>query len=171
MARRAFFRVFVERPRAPRLLFRSIGSVSLLMPNRRSLASPALLGLALVAAVSLRPAAQAPEPRVIEVVARRFAFEPAEIEAVVGERLRLLVRSADGVHGLEIKKLNVKKEIPRGAKPVTIEFTAREEGRFPILCSEYCGDEHDAMTGMLIVRAVPAVAAAPVEPKQETDTR
>ena len=102
----------------------------------------------------LRPAAQAPEPRVIDVIARRFAFEPAEIEATVGERIRLMVRSADGVHGLEIKKFKVKKEIPRGTAPVTIEFTASEEGRFPILCSEYCGDDHDSMTGMLVVRAL-----------------
>jgi cytochrome c oxidase subunit 2 len=125
------------------------------MPRLRSLTSPTLLGVALVAAASftLRPAAQAPEPRVIDVIARRFVFEPAEIEATVGERIRLRVRSADGVHGIEIKKFKVKKEIPRGATPVTIDFTAGEEGRFPILCSEYCGDDHDDMTGMLVVRA------------------
>ena len=143
------------------------------MPRLRSLTSPALLCLALAAAASitLHPAAQAPEPRVIEVIARRFAFEPAEIEATVGERLRLVVRSADGVHGLEIKKFKVKKEIPRGTTPVTIEFTAGEEGRFPILCSEYCGDEHDAMTGMLVVRAVPAVPEAVARVKHEANTR
>ena len=142
------------------------------MPRLRSLASPALLGLALAAAASitLHPTAQAPEPRVIEVIARRFAFEPAEIQATVGERLRLVVRSADGVHGLEIKKFKVKKEIPRGTTPVTIEFTAGEEGRFPILCSEYCGDDHDAMTGMLVVRAVPAAEAA-AKVKHEANTR
>ena len=143
------------------------------MPRLRSLTSPALLGLALAAAVSttLHPAAQTPEPRVIDVIARRFAFEPAEIEATVGERLRLVVRSADGVHGLEIKKFKVKKEIPRGTTPVTIEFTAGEAGRFPILCSEYCGDEHDAMTGMLVVRAAAAVADAAAKAKREANTR
>jgi len=143
------------------------------MPRLRSLASPALLGLALAAAASitLHPTAQAPEPRVIEVIARRFAFEPAEIQATVGERLRLVVRSADGVHGLEIKKFKVKKEIPRGTTPVTIEFTAGEEGRFPILCSEYCGDDHDAVTGMLVVRAVPAAAEAAAKVKHEANTR
>ena len=143
------------------------------MPRLRSLASPALLGLALAAAASmtLHPAAQAPEPRVIDVIARRFVFEPAEITATVGERLRLVVRSADGVHGLEIKKFKVKKEIPRGTTPVTIDFTAGEEGRFPILCSEYCGDEHDAMTGMLVVRAVPAAAEAAAKVKHEANTR
>jgi cytochrome c oxidase subunit 2 len=122
----------------------------------RSLTSPTLFTLALAAAtsVTLRPAAQAPEPRVIDVIARRFVFEPAEIEAAVGERIRLRVRSADGVHGIEIRKFKVKKEIPRGATPVTIDFTASEEGRFPILCSEYCGDDHDDMTGLLVVRGV-----------------
>jgi cytochrome c oxidase subunit II len=124
----------------------------------RSLTSPTLFALALAlaaaASVTLRPAAQAPEPRVIDVIARRFVFEPAEIEATVGERIRLRVRSGDGVHGVEIKKFKVKKEIPRGTTPVTIDFTASEEGRFPILCSEYCGDDHDDMTGMLVVRGV-----------------
>jgi cytochrome c oxidase subunit II len=136
-------------------------------PRVRSLTSRAFLaGLVLVAvaAPTPRPAAQAPEPRVIEVTARRFAFEPSEIEATVGERLRLVVRSADGVHGLEIKKFKVKKEIPRGGTPVTIEFTPTSEGRFPILCSEYCGDDHDDMTGMLVVRV-------PLQPDQEPDRR
>ena len=99
------------------------------------------------------PAAQSPEPRVIEVLARRFAFEPSTIEVKVGERIRLVMVSADGVHGVEIKKFKVKKEIPRGKTPVTVDFTADTPGEFPILCSEYCGEGHEAMTGTLVVRA------------------
>ena len=110
--------------------------------------------IAALATGDSRPLAQTAEPRVIEITARRFAFEPSEIEATVGEKLQLVVRSADGVHGLEIKKLKVKKEIPRGGEPVTIDFTATAEGNFPILCSEYCGNGHDDMSGMLIVRSV-----------------
>jgi cytochrome c oxidase subunit 2 len=101
-----------------------------------------------------RPAAQDAEPRVIEITARRFAFEPAEIEASVGEHLQLVVRSADGIHGIEIKKLKIKKEVPRGGEPVTIDFTPATEGRFPILCSEYCGNGHAMMTGALVVHSV-----------------
>ena len=89
----------------------------------------------------------------IEITAKRFAFEPAQIEATVGERLRLVVRSADGVHGVEIKKFKIDKEIPRGGDPVAIEFTPQAAGSFPILCSEYCGNGHEDMTGMLIVTA------------------
>lgn len=102
--------------------------------------------------------AQSQGPRVIEVIAKRFAFEPAEIEVTVGEMVTLAVRSADGVHGIEIKKVKIKKEIPRGAEPVMIEFTATEAGRFPIVCSEYCGDGHDDMKGTLVVKAREAQA-------------
>lgn len=99
-----------------------------------------------------------PEPKVFEVIARRFAFEPATIEVVEGDRVRLLVRSADGPHGVEIKAFKVKKAVPRakpGDSPVTIEFVAATSGEYPILCSEYCGEGHEEMTGALIVRAKP----------------
>jgi cytochrome c oxidase subunit 2 len=103
------------------------------------------------AAWTVNGAARQDAPREIDVVARRFAFEPARIEVAVGERVRLRVVSADGVHGLEIKKFKVKKEIPRGTTPVIMEFTASEAGEFPILCSEYCGDGHEDMQGQLVV--------------------
>jgi cytochrome c oxidase subunit 2 len=112
-----------------------------------------LAGVPLILGVAALLAAPPAEPRLIEITARRFAFEPSEIEVAVGEPVRLLVRSADGVHGIEIKKVKVQKMIPRGGEPVTINFTAKEAGRFPILCSEYCGDEHDNMRGMLVVVA------------------
>ena len=104
-----------------------------------------------VASTSAPP--QAAEPRTIEVLVKRYAFEPAVIEAVAGERLRILVKSGDGLHGFEIKKFKVAKEIPRGGQPVVIEFTASEAGKFPILCSVFCGDGHEDMKGMLVVMA------------------
>lgn len=93
------------------------------------------------------------EPREIPVVAQRFTFEPARVEVMEGERVRLLVTSADGVHGFEIKKFRVNKKVPRGGEAVTIEFVASAAGEFPILCSEYCGEGHEEMKGMLVVAA------------------
>jgi cytochrome c oxidase subunit 2 len=98
------------------------------------------------------------EPKVFEVVARRFSFEPSTIEVTEGDAVRLLVRSADGPHGVEIKAFKVKKAVPRakpGDSPVTIEFVATAAGEYPILCSEYCGKGHEEMTGSLVVRAKP----------------
>lgn len=115
-----------------------------------------LVLLAIAAGAVSGPAAQPAEPRVVEVTVRRFAFEPAQIDATVGERLTLAFRSADGVHGAEIKALKVKREIPRGGKTVSIELTLTEPGRFPILCSEYCGDGHEDMKGLLVVQAASA---------------
>jgi cytochrome c oxidase subunit 2 len=107
--------------------------------------------------------AQANEVRVIEVTAKRFSFEPSTIEVTVGERVRLVLRTADGLHGIELKRFKIAKEIPRGTKPVMVEFTADEVGRFPFLCSEYCGDHHDDMKGMLVVLARDAAPPTPPE--------
>jgi cytochrome c oxidase subunit II len=96
--------------------------------------------------------AAASAPREIKVVAKRFAFEPSRVDVTEGERIRLVVASGDGVHGIEIKKFKVNKKVPRGGE-VTIEFVASAPGEFPILCSEYCGDGHDEMKGMLVVIA------------------
>jgi cytochrome c oxidase subunit 2 len=96
------------------------------------------------------------EPREIPIVAKRFSFEPARVEVIEGERIRLVVTSEDGVHGLEIKKFRVNKKIPRGRdKVTTIDFVASAPGEYPILCSEYCGDGHEEMKGTLVVAAKP----------------
>jgi cytochrome c oxidase subunit II len=93
------------------------------------------------------------EPRTINVVAQRFTFEPSRIEVTEGERIKLVVTSGDDVHGVEIKKFKVTKKVPRGGDPVTIEFVATVAGEFPIMCSEYCGEGHEEMKGMLVVAA------------------
>jgi cytochrome c oxidase subunit II len=97
--------------------------------------------------------AAASAPREILVVAKRFGFEPARVEVKEGERIRLVVSSEDGVHGLEIKKFRVNKKIPRGGDKVTMDFVASAPGEYPILCSEYCGEGHDEMKGALVVVA------------------
>ena len=91
--------------------------------------------------------------RTVEVIVKRFGFEPSRIEVTEGERVKLVVKSADGVHGVEVKKFKINKKIPRGGEPVTIEFVASAAGEYPILCSEYCGDGHEDMKGVLVVAA------------------
>jgi len=127
------------------------------IPIAQITAALLMIGLASAASVLQQPPASVDgEPRVFEVIARRFDFEPATIEVTEGDRVRLLVRSADGPHGVEIKAFKVKKAVPRakpGDAPITIEFVATRAGEFPILCSEYCGNGHKDMTGTLVVKA------------------
>ena len=119
----------------------------------------AVAGMALLLGATWLSARQDPvtatAPREIEVVAKRFTFEPARIEVTEGERVRLVVTSADGVHGLQIKKFRVNASIPRGGEPVHVDFVASEPGTYEIMCSEECGDGHESMTGTLVVVAKP----------------
>jgi cytochrome c oxidase subunit II len=127
------------------------------MSNQRLIQAVAVVGMALLFGTGMSSGQQDPAtataPRVIEVVAKRFAFEPAKIEVTEGEKVRLVVKSGDGVHGLQIKKFNVNKMVPRGGKPVTIDFVASAPGTFEILCSEECGEGHESMQGTLVVKA------------------
>ena len=111
-----------------------------------------LLGAAAMSHAQQDPAA-ASAPREIAVVAKRFTFEPSRVEVTEGERVRLVITSEDGVHGVEIKKFRVNKRVPRGGEQVTIDFLASTPGEFPILCSEYCGKDHEEMKGTLVVTA------------------
>ena len=88
----------------------------------------------------------------IEVVAKRYEFVPASIEVVQGEPVRIVVTSGDGFHGFGIDAFDISKEIARG-DTVTIDFTPDTAGQFPILCTEYCGDGHEEMRGVLVVNA------------------
>ena len=127
------------------------------MSKRRFSDAAAVAGMALLCGAAFSPAPQDPAtasaPRVIEVTAKRFTFQPSRIEVKEGERIRLVVKSADGVHGLQIKKFGVNKLVPRGGAPVNIDFVASAPGTFEILCSEECGDGHESMAGALIVEA------------------
>jgi cytochrome c oxidase subunit II len=127
------------------------------MSCRKSILLCVLLSLSVIPPSSALLARQSTpstaQRRVIDVVARRYAFEPAEIQVAAGEAVRLMVRSADGPHGIEIKEMRVKKVLERGADPVAIDLKPDSAGRFPILCSEYCGDGHGDMKGALVVVA------------------
>jgi cytochrome c oxidase subunit 2 len=115
--------------------------------RRSALAMPfAALGLVVTLA-----AQQA--PRVIEVTASKYDFEPATIEVQQGERVVLRVTSTDRLHGIGIKKFGVNREVPKG-KTVDVEFVASEAGTFKVLCTEECGKGHDDMAGALVVTAV-----------------
>ena len=129
------------------------------MSNHKMIDAAAVAGMALLCGAALSSAPQdlatASAPRVIEVIARRFTFEPSRIQVKEGERIRLSVKSADGVHGVQVKKFKVNKLVPRGGEAVNIDFVASTPGTFEILCSEECGDGHESMAGTLVVEAKP----------------
>jgi cytochrome c oxidase subunit II len=86
----------------------------------------------------------------VQVVAKKFTFEPATIEVTAGEQVRLVIRSADTTHGFAIKKMKINLLVPKGGDAVTAEFTAPPAGRYEVACSEFCGLGHHSMKAALV---------------------
>ena len=123
------------------------------MPRARTRVAAFCIGaLACSAIAAPLVARRQAEPRTIEIVAKRYAFEPAVVEVTLGEPVRLVVKSVDVLHGFAVKKLKIDKDVPAGGD-VKIDFVAKEAGEFPIICSVTCGDGHSTMTGTLKVIA------------------
>jgi cytochrome c oxidase subunit 2 len=87
----------------------------------------------------------ATSPRRIEVTAKRFEFEPAEITIKSGESVDLVLTSADVSHGVRIRELNIDLRASKG-KPGEVKFTADRAGAFIGHCSVFCGSGHGRMT-------------------------
>jgi cytochrome c oxidase subunit II len=114
-------------------------------------------GAILVAVVQMSSRAAAADRPVheVQIVAKKYTFEPSTIQVTAGESVRLVIRSQDGTHGFAIPKLKIDVRIPKTGDPVTIEFTAPPAGQYQIACSEFCGSGHGQMKAGLV--SVPAV--------------
>ena len=76
----------------------------------RRLFLASLLSVAALTASGPGPVqAQATPTRTIDVMAHKFAFEPATINLKVGETVQLNLNSMDAKHGFESKDLKIKK--------------------------------------------------------------
>ena len=112
----------------------------------------------MLAGLALNPrpfAAAQPPAHEIQIVADKFQFEPATIQVVSGEPVRLIVRSKDVTHGFAIPALKIDERILKSGEPVTVSFTAPAPGEYEIACSEFCGRGHGHMKAMLVSVAGP----------------
>jgi cytochrome c oxidase subunit 2 len=106
-------------------------------------------------------------PRMIQVTAKNFEFEPAVIRMKAGEKIQLKLTSVDRTHGIHINPF------PEGGQPntppglsftygddclklkkdltATLEFTAEAPGTYAFSCCKKCGTGHGRMKGQIIV--------------------
>jgi len=118
--------------------------------SRRVVLRAALAGAA--AAVVRAGSAQPGEPRVIEMVARRFVYEPNEIELKAGVRVIIAIKSLDFVHGMNIPDLHQRLDLVPG-KITRLELQPQAPGEIEFVCDNFCGDGHETMHGRFVVRA------------------
>jgi cytochrome c oxidase subunit II len=105
-----------------------------------------LVVLGAVLAALIGPAVAEPAgPLHVEVTAKRFAFQPAEITVRKGQPVDLVVKSDDVAHGLRVRELNLDIKINKGAT-ASATFTPDKVGSFVGHCSVFCGSGHGQMT-------------------------
>lgn len=91
------------------------------------------------------------EPRKIEVVAHKYAFDPSRIEVKAGEPVEITFRSTDTKHGFVCKELGLEKVVFTKDKPATVTFTPDKPGTYAFKCARFCGLGHPKMKGEIVV--------------------
>jgi len=105
-----------------------------------------LFGLAFAVTV-----AAAAETRKIEVVARKYSFEPSRIELKAGEPVEITFRSEDTKHGFASKELGLEKVVFSKDEPAKVSFTPDKPGTYSFKCARFCGMGHGKMKGEIVV--------------------
>jgi cytochrome c oxidase subunit 2 len=108
------------------------------------------LALLFCALFVVRGAAPETQPRRIEITAKRFSFDPAELTLKKGEPVVLVLKSVDVAHGLRFRELGVDMKVGKGATS-EVQFTPQKTGDFVGHCSVFCGGGHGSMKLMLHV--------------------
>jgi cytochrome c oxidase subunit 2 len=84
------------------------------------------------------------------ILARAWAFQPAEVRVPAGSLVTFVITSQDVIHGFLIEGTNVNAMvIPGQVTTVTARFP--RPGTYRFVCHEYCGVGHHAMFGQVVV--------------------
>ena len=111
----------------------------------RRIAFAVALGLIIPAISAHRHLAAQSEPRHIDVVAKRFTYQPAEINLKVGQPVVISFKSMDVTHGIHFEApLNLQAKIEKGVG-AELSFTPTEVGDVVGHCAVFCGSGHGGM--------------------------
>ena len=91
-----------------------------------------------------------PAEKVIHLTAKRFEFTPGEITVKKGEPVVIEIKSEDVKHGFSLPDFKIRASVEPG-KTATVRFTPDSLGRFTFACDVFCGDDHEDMSGTLVV--------------------
>ncbi len=110
-----------------------------------------LAGAALAVILIPLPGAKVtPADRTFYIDARRFQYSPAVLHVNPGDRVTIVLSTADVMHGLSIDGYGLETMTQPG-RPATLTFIADRAGTFRFHCTVVCGNMHPFMTGKLVV--------------------
>lgn len=92
-----------------------------------------------------------PRERVVDIVARRYAYNPERFAVDLGDHVTVRLSSLDVTHGFSLDVYGVETHV-RAGQPVSVDFVADRPGKFRYRCSFTCGSMHPFMIGEMVVR-------------------
>ncbi|WP_225934650.1 cytochrome c oxidase subunit II [Cupriavidus sp. EM10] len=99
----------------------------------------------------------------VTVVARQWMWklehangkrEINELHVPLGQAVALTMTSQDVIHSFYVPAFRIKQDVVPG-RYTTLRFTATRAGEFRLFCAEYCGTDHAAMQGRIVVMPRP----------------
>jgi cytochrome c oxidase subunit 2 len=103
-----------------------------------------VIALTLLVSASFAHRDDEASPRVVEIKAKRFAFEPSELTLKKGEPVVLRLSTEDVTHGLYLKPLKIDADITPG-NVSEVKITPDQVGKFVAICDHFCGSGHGNM--------------------------
>lgn len=88
---------------------------------------------------------------IIGITARMFEYNPSRIELKRGKPVTLELTSLDRLHGFNIPDLNIRADLLPG-QSTQIDILPETAGQYTFLCDIFCGDGHDEMSGVIVVK-------------------
>lgn len=90
--------------------------------------------------------------RVVRLTARRFAYQPSEIELKVGERVLVEITAIDFMHGMNLPDLGRRLDLVPG-RITRLMLQPQAPGIIEFVCDNFCGEGHEDMHGRFVVSA------------------
>jgi len=112
--------------------------------KKRKTVIAVITGFVTLASLFTTSSAMQVAPRRVEVTAKRYGFEPAEITLKKDQPVEFVLRSADVPHGIRVRDLNLDIKVSRNTK-ADVKFTPDKIGNFVGHCSVFCGSGHGHM--------------------------
>lgn len=86
-----------------------------------------------------------------DILAMQWTYLPNKIEVPVGSTVTFKLTSADVIHGFLIPHTRVNMMVIPSY--ITVEtYRFRRRGTYRFICDEYCGLQHQTMTGEVVVK-------------------
>jgi cytochrome c oxidase subunit 2 len=89
--------------------------------------------------------------KTLNIVAYNFGFDVTGPDINVGDKVKVVVTSREGTHGIAIPDLGVNIAPVAPGDTKTAEFTATKAGSFTYFCNVPCGEGHRNMRGSIVV--------------------